>query len=137
MKKKIEISVFVRGVAKHLNQIYSGLYDLHRLGKIQLRLESGKSAEDIDEDREILKVMVRSLDEGKLQRICFDMGDGGREAYNLPARVVDIDASGTSKAWIRVSESLRVDASGACHIYYKGGPSTDIRLSGTSKVVQE
>ncbi|MCA9463268.1 MAG: hypothetical protein KC643_28290 [Nitrospira sp.] len=78
MKKKIEISVFVRGVAKHLNQIYSGLYDLHRLGKIQLRLESGKSAEDIDEDREILKVMVRSLDEGKLQRICFDMGDGGR-----------------------------------------------------------
>lgn len=64
-------------------------------------------------------------------------GNPRLEAYDLPARAVDIEASGTSKAWIRVSENLSVDASGACRIYYKGSPSTDFRLSGTSKVVHE
>ena len=59
------------------------------------------------------------------------------EAYSLPARAVDIGASGASKAWVRVSDHLKVDASGSCHIYYKGDPSTDIRLSGASKVLHE
>ena len=64
-------------------------------------------------------------------------GNPRLEAYSLPARVVDIGASGASKAWVRVSDHLKVDASGSCHIYYKGDPSTDIRLSGASKVLHE
>ncbi|MCB0559002.1 MAG: DUF2807 domain-containing protein [Lewinellaceae bacterium] len=64
-------------------------------------------------------------------------GNPRLEAYNLPAKVADIEASGAAKAWVLASESLRVDASGNCRIYYKGNPSTDIRLSGASEVVHE
>ena len=64
-------------------------------------------------------------------------GNPRLEAYGLPAKVVAIEASGAGKAWVLVSESLRVDASGSCHIYYKGSPSTDIQLSGASEVVHE
>ena len=103
---------------------------------------SGAAEVSFNGDMERLDVNLSGIAKLKLSGFADNMevelsGNPRLEAYNLPARVVDIDASGTSKAWIRVSESLRVDASGACHIYYKGGPSTDIRLSGTSKVVQE
>jgi hypothetical protein len=54
---------------------------------------------------------------------------------NLVARDVDVDASGASHVELNVQKSLRVDASGASKITYRGNPLNISKdLSGASTV---
>ncbi len=78
MNEKFEVSVFVDSLAHHLQQIYTGLYQLQRSGKIRLRLLSQSATGAISESKFNLWVVARSLEDNKTRRICFDMSDGRR-----------------------------------------------------------
>lgn len=60
------------------------------------------------------------------------------EAYNVAATEVDIDVSGSSKAYVRPLEILFAAASGNSRIYYKGNPVTKhFETSGNGQIIQE
>jgi hypothetical protein len=60
------------------------------------------------------------------------------EAYNVNATEVDIDVSGSSKAYVRPLEIFFAAASGNSRIYYKGNPVTKhFETSGNGQIIQE
>lgn len=60
------------------------------------------------------------------------------EAYNVAATEVDIDVSGSSKAYVRPLQVFFAAASGSSVIYYKGNPATKhFETSGNGKIIQE
>ncbi len=60
------------------------------------------------------------------------------EAYSVAATEVDIDVSGSSKAYVHPIELFFAAASGNSLIYYKGNPVTKhFETSGNSKIIQE
>lgn len=59
-------------------------------------------------------------------------------AFNAPAEVVTVDASGASHAEVSVTNQLRVIASGASSVRYRGNPAVrDVNASGASSVKQD
>jgi len=58
-------------------------------------------------------------------------------AFDFPVEQADLDLSGASRARIRVSRLLKVDASGGSNVRYKGDPTVEQRLSGGSSVTRE
>ena len=58
-------------------------------------------------------------------------------AFDFPADEADLDLSGASRARVRVAKFLKVDASGASNVRYKGDPTVEQRLSGSSSVAKE
>ena len=64
-------------------------------------------------------------------------GSSRLRAYDCAAKIADLDASGGSKAWVLVEESLEANATGGSHIYYKGNPATEIHQSGGGKVERQ
>lgn len=59
-------------------------------------------------------------------------------AYDVNATEVDIDVSGSSKAYVRPLQVFFASASGASRIYYKGNPATThFETSGNGKIIQE
>lgn len=60
------------------------------------------------------------------------------EAYNVAATEVDIDVSGSSKAYVHPLQVFFATASGNSLIYYKGNPATKhFETSGNGKIIQE
>lgn len=60
------------------------------------------------------------------------------EAYGVAATEVDIDVSGSSKAYVRPLQVFFAAASGNSLIYYKGNPATKhFETSGNGKIIQE
>jgi Putative auto-transporter adhesin, head GIN domain len=60
------------------------------------------------------------------------------EAYDVAATEVDIDVSGSSKAYVRPLEVFFAAASGNSRIYYKGNPPTKhFETSGNGKIIRE
>lgn len=65
-------------------------------------------------------------------------GSSRLRAYDCQVQTADVEASGGSKAWLAVEESLSADVSGGSRVYYKGNPANiDINESGGGKVVRE
>lgn len=65
-------------------------------------------------------------------------GGAKLNAYNLNSTEVDIEASGGSVAYVKVTDVLFATASGGSRIYYKGNPVTkNIETSGGGAVIQE
>jgi hypothetical protein len=58
-------------------------------------------------------------------------------AFDFPVEEVDLGLSGASRARLRVSKLLKVDASGASSVRYQGSPTVDQHLSGGSNVTRE
>lgn len=62
---------------------------------------------------------------GKVDSLNFDIpGAGKMRAFELEARKVELNLAGAGKADIFVTEQLRVNMAGACHVSYKGTPSS-------------
>ncbi|MCF0050077.1 DUF2807 domain-containing protein [Dyadobacter sp. LJ53] len=59
------------------------------------------------------------------------------DAFDLVAQESDLELSGASTARVCVSELLKVDASGASNVRYKGNPDVDKKTSGGSTVKKE
>lgn len=58
-------------------------------------------------------------------------------AFDSPVDEADLNLSGASRARVRVAKFLKVDASGASSVRYKGDPTVEQRLSGSSSVAKE
>jgi hypothetical protein len=58
-------------------------------------------------------------------------------SYDMMVSESDIDVSGASSAKVWVTKFLKVDASGASKVRYKGNPSVQKQLSGGSTLRQE
>ncbi|WP_215234735.1 head GIN domain-containing protein [Dyadobacter linearis] len=58
-------------------------------------------------------------------------------AFDLPVEESELNVSGASQAEVSVSRLLKVDASGASAVRYKGNPAIDKRLSGGSTLRAE
>jgi hypothetical protein len=58
-------------------------------------------------------------------------------AFTLKADEVYLDVSGASKAKVDVAKLLKVDASGASTVYYRGNPKVESKTSGASKVEKD
>lgn len=59
------------------------------------------------------------------------------DAFDFTTQESDMEISGASTARVCVSEFLKVDASGASNVRYKGNPNVDKKISGGSTVRQE
>ena len=59
------------------------------------------------------------------------------DAFDLITQESDLELSGASAARVCVSEFLKVDASGASNVRYKGNPNVDKKTSGGSTVRKE
>lgn len=64
-------------------------------------------------------------------------GASSLRAFSFPANDGDILLSGASDAQVMVTGVLKVRASGASHLVYRGAPSVTSDLSGASSVHQE
>ncbi|HEV7350749.1 head GIN domain-containing protein [Telluribacter sp.] len=56
---------------------------------------------------------------------------------DFPVEEADLDLSGASRARVWASKYLKVDASGASTVRYRGNPTTEQRLSGGSNLSKE
>ncbi|MFS4468356.1 head GIN domain-containing protein [Maribacter sp. 2210JD10-5] len=64
-------------------------------------------------------------------------GDSTFRDYDLSTLDLDIDLSGDSDAYLSVSESIKIRASGDSRLYYKGNPEiVRQRLTGDSKLIK-
>lgn len=59
------------------------------------------------------------------------------DAFDLFVRDADLELSGASAASVKVQKSLKVGASGASKVIYRGSPNVSKDVSGASKVVRE
>ncbi len=58
-------------------------------------------------------------------------------AFDYPVNEADLGLSGASRARVAVNKLLKVDASGASNVRYKGTPTLERQLSGGSTVTRE
>ncbi len=58
-------------------------------------------------------------------------------AFDFPVDEGDFNLSGASRARVRVAKILKVDASGASNLRYRGDPTVEQRLSGSSSVIKD
>jgi hypothetical protein len=58
-------------------------------------------------------------------------------AFDMPVQESELEVSGASSARVSVSELLKVDASGASNVRYRGNPNVDKKTSGGSTVRQD
>ncbi|MBU1820678.1 MAG: DUF2807 domain-containing protein, partial [Bacteroidetes bacterium] len=58
-------------------------------------------------------------------------------AFDYPVNEADLGLSGASRARVAVNNLLKVDASGASNVRYKGTPTLERQLSGGSTVTRE
>ncbi len=58
-------------------------------------------------------------------------------AFDYEVSNADLLLSGASRARVRVTDLLKVDASGASNLRYRGNPTVDQRLSGGSSLIRE
>ena len=65
-------------------------------------------------------------------------GNALLQAYGVNAIEVDISVSGIAKAYVKVIESLFVEASGQSRVHYRGNPiNKSVVTSGNAQVIQE
>ncbi|NOR88126.1 MAG: hypothetical protein GQ527_10990, partial [Bacteroidales bacterium] len=130
---------------KHINELdISGaaqLYSSDVLKTASLEMDFSGASEVT------LKLDVEDLDadfsgaskvelEGQANRSNLDIsGAAYFRAYGLEIKTLDLDASGASVVKVLVLDKIRIDASGASSVRYKGSPSIDIvDISGASSV---
>jgi hypothetical protein len=58
-------------------------------------------------------------------------------AFSLPVNEADLNLSGASRARVWATSLLKVDASGASNVRYRGNPTVDQRLSGGSTLTRD
>lgn len=58
-------------------------------------------------------------------------------AFSFPVNEADLDLSGASRARVWATRLLKVDASGASNVRYKGNPTVDRQLSGASTLTRD
>ncbi len=76
--------------------------------------------------------------EGQGNRLEIDLsGASDFHAYGYPVKNAEVELSGASRSRTAVSDRLKVQASGASKVYYKGSPSLDQNLSGASTITKE
>lgn len=63
-------------------------------------------------------------------------GASALDAFGYPVSTAVLDVSGASKASVNVADKLDVEASGASHVRYMGGPVIRQKTSGASKIEQ-
>ena len=91
----------------------------------QLELEAGGAA-DIDLFGKVDKLDVSLSGASTLKN------------YDLLVKALDIRLSGASDAYLSVSETIDIDASGASKLRYKGSPVIHkIKLSGASEIIKK
>ncbi len=56
------------------------------------------------------------------------------DAFDFPVYDAALDLAGASKAEVTASQNLKVKASGASAVWYRGNPRTDVQSSGGSTV---
>lgn len=72
---------------------------------------------------------------GQTQQLLLEFsGSSDLNAYDLDAKIVDIDISGASTTFVRASEQLNVSAAGASSVTYKGNPRLSHSSAGASSV---
>ncbi|GAB3173491.1 head GIN domain-containing protein [Telluribacter humicola] len=64
-------------------------------------------------------------------------GASDLRSTDFPVEEADLHLSGASKARVSASKYLKVDASGASNVYYRGNPTIEQRLSGGSKISRD
>ena len=72
---------------------------------------------------------------GDAQEMDADVsGSSALKAFNFPVARAEISLSGGSDAQVSVSEDLKVIASGASHLVYRGDPAVTSDVSGASSI---
>ena len=130
-----------------VDQLYSitatGAADIHIINTLEqpkLRI-SLTGASDVKGD---VKLGTLSIDctgasnvelNGKAEDVVIHMtGASNATLYGLSVKGADINATGASDVKVNVSELLKVRATGASNVYYKGAViTTDINTSGAAK----
>jgi len=76
---------------------------------------------------------------GKVDKLDASLsGASTLKHYDLLVKALDIRLSGASDAYLSVSETIDIDASGASKLRYKGSPIIDkIKLSGASEIIKK
>ena len=100
---------------------------------------SGASVCQLDADPLRLKAVVSGASylnlRGDAQEMDADVsGSSALKAFNFPVARVEISLSGGSDAQVSVSEDLKVIASGASHLVYRGDPAVTSDVSGASSI---
>ena len=103
---------------------------------------SGASKSQMESDfREIDMVVA-----GASSLVLFGSGDelkgeisgaSSVKAFDFPVREVDIELSGASEGKVMVTDELKVRASGASSVLYRGNPSVTSNTSGASSVQKD
>lgn len=76
--------------------------------------------------------------EGKTDKIYAELsGASNLNAFNVNAANASLDLSGASNGRVNVAQQLKVKASGASKVRYRGAANVESDLSGSSKVVKE
>ncbi len=97
--------------------------------KMNLQLQATKVSFDLSGASKITAA-------GNCDNVVFETsGASNISAFDLFAKRVNVDLSGSSKVEINARENLSVEASGASAVYYKGSPRFDsIETSGAAKI---
>ncbi|MDX1769818.1 MAG: head GIN domain-containing protein [Arenibacter troitsensis] len=76
---------------------------------------------------------------GKVDKLDVSLsGASTLKNYDLLAKALDIRLSGASDAYLSVSETIDIDASGASKLRYKGSPVINkVKLSGASEIIKK
>lgn len=137
-----KLSVYV--TFRELNQIEaSGACEIKNEGQLNLGTLSlnGSGASEIDLTLQADKIEgeYSGASEVELQGVAdvcdFQLsGASELDSPELTVRLMTIDLSGASEAEVQVTESLKVDASGASSVVYTGDPAVDQHTSGASSV---
>lgn len=106
-----------------------------------IKLYFSGAAKGIVEDLDVEKFSVELSGAAKLKasgksvklNVCGS-GASSFEGFPFTTRDADIDLSGASKAEVSIKNSLKVDASGASKVVFKGNPIVSKNLSGAAVV---
>lgn len=76
--------------------------------------------------------------EGKSQKIYAELSGASKlEAFSIDVETASLNLSGASSGRVNVSQQLKVRASGASKVRYRGTAKVDSELSGSSKIEKE
>ena len=100
---------------------------------------SGASVCQLDVDPIRLDAVVSGASYLNLRGNAVEMyadlsGSSALKAFNLPVTRAHISLSGGSDAEVAVAENLKVVASGASHLIYRGDPALTSDVSGGSAI---
>ena len=124
---------FSGGTTADVGKFVSNNFDVSLAGASKLNLAVSTPRLTFD-----ISGASQFIPNGSVQKASGNLsGASSYKAYNCFADETSISVSGASDAWIDTSKYLKINASGASNVRYRGNPVTDISTSGASSVVKE